>query len=132
MEPSREHPGRRDLTATTTLTLLWWGPGILLIALTAHVPGWIRPVAWTDGLLWMAGLCLWNLTRCGRVHCIFTGPFFFAMAVVTTLAGAGILSFGAEAWNVLGFAILAGGIALCCVPEMIWGRYWNSSRTVSD
>jgi hypothetical protein len=130
MEPQQQHMG--DLTATTARTLIWWGPGILLIVFTANLAGMIRPAAWTAGLLWMAGLCLWNLRRCGWVHCMFTGPFFLAMAVVAALAGAGIFSFGAEAWTVLGFAILAGGIALCCVPEMIFGRYWSSGETTRN
>jgi hypothetical protein len=130
MEPQQQIKG--DLTATTARTLIWWGPGILLIVFTAHRAGLIRSAAWTAGLLWMAGLCLWNLLRCGRVHCMFTGPFFLAMAVVAALAGAGTFSFGGEAWNVLGFAILAGGVALSCVPELIFGRYRSRAETTKN
>jgi hypothetical protein len=114
-----------DLAAFCGRTLLLWSPGVLLIALTGNLALPARTLAWTAGLLWLAGLCLWNVTRCGRVHCMFTGPFFLAMAAVTVLAGFGTVSFGAQTWNLLGAIIFVGAIVLMTVPEWIWGRYSN-------
>jgi hypothetical protein len=119
---------QNDLSSTTARTLLFWGPGVLAIALTSHL-GWMEhTLGWTAGLLWLAGMCLWNTARCGRVHCAFTGPFFLAMAAATLLVGFGVLSLGKSTWNILGLTILVGGIGLCCGPEFIWGRYWHPNR----
>jgi|SRR5712692_7110917 len=128
---ARSKPAKSDLTASIGSTLLWWGPAVLLIVLTINTEGWIRPVAWTAGLLWMAALCLWNLSRCGRVHCLFTGPFFLAMAATTVLVSFRTIWLGANTWRILGNAILIGAIVFCCVPEMLWGRYWARSRASS-
>lgn len=114
-----------DLASGWVRTAIFWGPGILAIALSAQLGWWGHTIGWTAGLLWLAAACLWNSARCGRVHCMFTGPFFLAMAVVTLLAGFSIISLGRNTWGLLGDAILVGGVALCCGPELIWGRYWQ-------
>jgi hypothetical protein len=75
----------------------------------------------------MGLLCLWNAARCRRVHCLFTGPFFLAMAVIVLLSGFGAVSLGARGWNILSATTLLGGAVLCCVPELILGRYWGRS-----
>ncbi|HWD67361.1 MAG TPA: hypothetical protein VG227_05305 [Caulobacteraceae bacterium] len=111
---------------------LFWGPGVLLILLTGPLGGWARTLGWTAGLLWLAGLCVWNYARCRRVHCAFTGPFFLVMAGATLTAGAGLWSIGPQTWSVLGDAIAIGGFALCFGPELIWGRYWGSPRRSDD
>lgn len=115
-----------DLSATVWRMALIWGPGVVLILATGPLGGWARTAGWTAGLLWLSGMCFWNYARCRRLHCAFTGPFFLAMAVVTVLVGAGVVSIGPATWNVLGDAIFIGGAALCFVPEMIWGRYLGS------
>ena len=115
----------RDLASTFMRTSITWGPGILLMILTGPLGGWERAIGWTVGLVWLAGLCLLNFARCRRVHCVFTGPFFLALAVVALLAGLKILAFGENAWNLLGLIALIGGVGLTFAPEMIWGRYWQ-------
>lgn len=105
-----------------------WGPGVLLLVLTGPFGGWPRTIGWTAGLIWLGAFCLWNTTRCRRVHCLFTGPFFLVMAMVALLAGLGVVSIGANTWNILSGTILVGGIALYYVPELIWGRYWHRSE----
>ena len=64
-----------------------------------------------------------NAARCGRVHCYLTGPFFLVMAVVTLLYGLGIMPLGRGGWNLISMAILIGAIVLCCLPELLFGRY---------
>jgi len=115
---------QNDLTSTSARTAMFWGPGLLLLILSGNFGWWGHTIAWTAGLLWLAVMCFWNSARCRRVHCIFTGPFFLAMAVVTLLVGFGVFSLGANTWNLLSAVILIGGIVLCCGPELIWGRYW--------
>lgn len=122
---------RGDLASTGARTALFWGPGALVLILTRNLGWWEHTIGWTVGLLWLAAICLWNSARCRRVHCMFTGPFFLAMAFVTVLVGFRIISLGTNTWNVVGDTILIGGIILCCGPELIWGRYWQTARPAS-
>ena len=84
--------------------------------------GW-RTAVWSSACLAMGGACLLNANRCGRVHCWFTGPFFLAMAVVIVLFGTGLLPLGSNGWNMIGFALLFGGVTLTYGPELILGQY---------
>jgi hypothetical protein len=71
----------------------------------------------------MGTACLVNATRCGRVHCYVTGPFFLLAALVTLLYGLGVLPLGADGWKLIGMTILIGAIVLCCLPELLFGKY---------
>ena len=115
--------GRADLAGGVGRAIAFWGPGIALIGLTGPLGGWPRAAGWTIGLLWLSAMCFWNYARCRRLHCIFTGPFFLAMAVTALLAGAGLMPFHPFGWSLLGDAICVGGAVLCFGPELIWGRY---------
>lgn len=124
---STEPPVQRDLASNVGRMAMSWGPGVLLLVVTAPFAGWARSLGWAAGLTWLGAVCLLNLARCGRVHCAFTGPFFLIMALASLLAGFGVLSVGANPWNVLSEVILIGAVVLYCVPELIWGRYWRRS-----
>ncbi|HEY6300112.1 MAG TPA: hypothetical protein VIW95_10775 [Candidatus Binatus sp.] len=118
---------QNDLSSTGARMAIFWGPGVLLLILTGGF-GWReRTVAWTAGLIWLAVMCFWNSARCQRVHCMFTGPFFLIMAVITSLVGFRVISLGARPWNLLSAAILIGGVVLCFGPELLWGRYWHGA-----
>jgi hypothetical protein len=121
-----------DLASTPLRTAVFWGPGVLVLVLSANLGWWEHTIGWTAGLLLLAAMCLWNSRRCRRVHCSFTGPFFFAMAVVTLLVGFRIISLGRGTWKILGDTILIGAVVLCCGSEMIWGRYWLSAHPASN
>jgi hypothetical protein len=127
MKTSSSRLVRKDLTSTSARAALFWGPGVLLLLLTSHLGQRGHTTGWTVGLLWLAAMCAWNSARCHRVHCLFTGPFFLAMAVVTLLVGFGALSLGANTWKLLGNTILVGAVVLCCGSELIWGRYWRGA-----
>jgi hypothetical protein len=45
------------------------------------------------------------------------------MAVVALLYGTGVIALGGHGWNAIGLAILVGAIVLCCLPEIIFGKY---------
>jgi len=47
-----------------------------------QAPG-LRTFLWSTSLAVMGGACLFNSSRCGRVHCRFTGPFFILCAVIS-------------------------------------------------
>lgn len=67
--------------------------------------------------------CLVNARRCGRTHCFLTGPFFLLMAVATLLLSYGVLPLGRNGWSFLASLLLLGAILLCCLPEMLLGKY---------
>ena len=109
----------------------WWGAFVVFcVPVTAIVASgssgfsstW-RTIIWTVALGIMGIACVVNAVRCGRVHCYLTGPFFLVMALVTLLYGLGIVRLGRNGWGLLGLTILAGGIGLCCLPEMFLGKY---------
>jgi hypothetical protein len=83
----------------------------------------IRTIVWTAALVLLGTACSINAARCGRIHCYLTGPFFLVMAAVTLLYGVGVLPLGGHGWNVIGLTILIGAIVLCCLPEIIFGKY---------
>ena len=122
----------RDLASNFTRMLINWGPGILFMITTGPLGGWARVVGWTVGLTWLGGMCMLNFARCRRVHCIFTGPFFFALAALTVLGGVGVVPFTNNAWNLLGLASLVGGVGLTYAPEKRWGRYWRATEKDGD
>lgn len=71
----------------------------------------------------MGGACVANASRCGRIHCYVTGPFFLLAALATFLYGVGVISLGTNGWNLIGMTTLIGAIVLCCLLEMLFGNY---------
>ena len=85
-------------------------------------PG-LRTVLWTLSLGFMGTLCLLNASRCGRVHCYFTGPFFILGAIASLGYGIGLLPFGPSGWKWIGNITIIGAIVLTAIPEFVFGRY---------
>jgi hypothetical protein len=122
--------GTRDILTNPWLVLAFFGlPVIAMVAVggPAVGDGW-RTLVWTIALATMGTACVVNAVRCRRLHCYATGPFFLLMAVVTLLHGIGVVPLGRNGWNLISIATLAGAIVLCCLPEMIWGRYRSAAR----
>ena len=115
---------RDILSSRWRVFVLYWLPAIAIVVVGAPAisNGW-RTVVWTVALATMAGACIVNALRCGRVHCYITGPFFLLMALAALSYGFGIMHLGRNGWNVLGLIALIGAIALWCLPEMLLGRY---------
>lgn len=125
MDPDSANCKSRDiLSSPWRALLLFWLPAIAIgIAGNSVFSSRERTIVWTVALTIMGAACLANAMRCGRVHCYLTGPFFLLMAAITALYGAGVLPLGRHGWSNIGLAILIGAIALCCLPEMLWGKY---------
>lgn len=103
--------------------LLAWGvpSGAFLAAAAAPAP--VRTAVWIATLAWMGIACLANARRCGRVHCLFTGPFFLAMALATALNAADVLALGAHGWRWIGALTVLGTAALWIASERRLGTY---------
>ena len=116
----------RDIFSRPWLAfIVFWLPGIaIVLAATPAVSSNLRTIVWTIALGTMGIGCIANAVRCGRLHCYLTGPFFLVMSLVTLLYGLGVVSLGRNGWNLIGLIILVGAIGLCCLPEMLWGKYW--------
>jgi len=119
----------RDIFSGTWLCLVLFVVPAIGIAVTAgsDFGGGLRTVVWTAALGIIGTACIANAVRCGRLHCYVTGPFFLALAVVTLLHGLGVVPLGRNGWSLIGLAILIGAIVLCCVPEMLFGKYRRGS-----
>lgn len=115
----------RDILASPWRALLvFWLPAVAIGGTANSVfSSGERTIVWIVALTTMGVACIANALRCGRVHCYLTGPFFLLMALVTLLYGLGTLPFGRNGWGYIGMAVLIGAIALCCLPEMLWGKY---------
>jgi hypothetical protein len=115
----------RDILANPWLVLAFFGlPIIAMVVVGEH---W-RTIVWATALVTMGIACIANAIRCRRTHCYITGPFFLVMAVVTLLHGFGVVPLGRNGWNLISLATLVGAILLCCLPEMIWGRYRSADH----
>jgi len=90
-------------------------------------PAW-KTVLWTTSLAFMGAVCLLNAFRCGRIHCLFTGPFFILGAVVSLGYGLGLLPLGPSGWKWIGAVTIVGAIMLTCAPELVLGRYRPVNR----
>ncbi|MFZ0761240.1 MAG: hypothetical protein WAM69_14930 [Candidatus Sulfotelmatobacter sp.] len=103
---------------------LFWLPALAIMAsgYDRVSVGW-RTGVWTVALTVMGAACIANAARCGRTHCYVTGPFFLLMALGSFLYGVGVIPLGENGWNLIGLAILFGAIALCCLPELLFGKY---------
>ncbi len=71
----------------------------------------------------MGSACGLNAWRCGRLHCYFTAPFLFIMAVAALLLGFGVFGHRSEAWNALGIVLVVGVVVLTWLPERVFGKY---------
>jgi hypothetical protein len=92
-------------------------------ALGFGAPPTLKTVLWTTSLAFMGVVCLVNASRCGRIHCLFTGPFFIFGAVASLGYGLGFLALGPSGWKWIGAVTIIGAIALTCIPELVLGRY---------
>jgi hypothetical protein len=113
---------KNDLVKQKISLLLWYVPGALFLigVFWSEVRVWL----WAPALVVAGTACLVNATRCGRLHCYFTGPLWLLAAAATLLRGFGILSLP---WSWILGAVLCGSL-LAFVPEWVRGTYVRSKR----
>ena len=119
------HTKKSDVFSKPFLSfILYCLPAIAIVASGyGHVSrGW-RTAIWTGALSVMGTACIANATRCRRMHCYVTGPFFLLMALGVFLYGTGVIDLGTNGWNLIGITILIGAIILTCLPEFLFGKY---------
>ena len=121
--PSACDPQQRDVLCSGRTMFLFCCLPACAFALGFFVSPGLRTVLWTLSLGFMGTLCLLNASRCGRVHCYFTGPFFILGAIASLGYGIGLLPFGPSGWKWIGNIMIIGAIVLTAIPECVFGRY---------
>lgn len=117
----RSSEARRDWVDDRRKFLLAWGVPIIALVLGGLLD--LEAIVFPAALAWMGSACLANASRCGRLHCYFTGPFFLVMALASLAHGLALAPLGPTGWDWIVGITLVGGVALTFGPEMIWGRY---------
>jgi hypothetical protein len=120
---SNSSGAERDLLCRGLSGFLLWCVPWIAFALGFGAPPWLKTILWSASLTVMGLACLFNASRCGRVHCLFTGPFFILGAVASLGYGLGVLPLGPFGWKWIGSVTIIGAIALTFIPELVLGRY---------
>jgi hypothetical protein len=102
--------------------IAWWIPhAAILAALFIAVPA--RTGIWIASLVWMGTACMLNARRCGRTHCRYTGPYYFAMILLVLALGLSVSAANIYGWLVLGAAIVLGSKVIWWTTERAWGKF---------
>lgn len=123
--PSACGAQQRDVLCNGTKMFLFWCLPSFVFALAFFVSPGLRTVSWTLSLGFMGTLCLLNASRCGRIHCYFTGSFFILCAVTSLGYGIGLLPFGPSGWEWIGNITIIAAIVLSCIPKLVLGRRYR-------
>jgi hypothetical protein len=94
------------LSSPRTSVLAWWIPKAVIVA-ALFIPAPARTGVWIIALTWMGTACILNSRRCGRTHCRYTGPYYFAMIAPVLMLASGVISVDSYAWLSLAFSSLA-------------------------
>lgn len=117
----------RDLLCKGPSAFFLWCVPWVAFAIGFREPAGVRTILWSTSLAVMGVACLLNASRCGRVHCRFTGPFLILCAVTSLAYGLGLLPLGSSGWKWIGVGTIIGALGLCCIPELFLGRYWRKT-----
>ena len=123
----KREPERTDVTRSRGRLLLFYGVPFLVIQLVGNLSDseLAVTIAWSVGFGFMGVVCIANATRCGRVHCWFTGPWFLLTATVTVLR---YLNVTTIPWPTILNGGLLGAVVLFFVPEILWGKYFGGTK----
>jgi len=113
----------KDLVGHWRISLLVWGAPLMAFLLGFLVSPMFQTMLWMASLAVAGVACLVSASRCGRMHCYFTGPFFLIGAAAALSFGLGLLPLGPRGWIWIGMAVIVGGCILCFLPERLWGKY---------
>src|SRR6059058_3151565 len=120
---SNSNGSERDLLCRGLSAFLLWCVPWCAFAIGFGQAAELRTILWSTSLAVMGVACLINASRCGRVHCRFTGPFFILGALTSLGYGLGLLLLGPSGWRWIGVGTIIGAIGLTWVPELFLGRY---------
>jgi len=82
----------RDLLCRGPVACLLWCVPWFVFALGFWASPTLKMVLWTASLAFMGAVCLVNASRCGRIHSLFTGPFFILGAIASLGFRLGLLA----------------------------------------
>ncbi len=112
-----------DWLASRSKSFGIWGIPIILMIAARFFGDMTTAIVWPIALSWLGAGCLLNAARCRRVHCMFTGPFFLIMALLSLLVGLGVVEAGTGTWSMLGRITGIGGIVIWYGSEALLGKY---------
>jgi len=107
----------RDLLRGPSGWLLWGVPIAMIVVGSSWMAA--RDWLWALGMGVMGAACLVNARRCGRRHCVVTGPVFLLGGSAALLRALGLHTPPGSA--ILAFVVV--GAALACGLECFQGRY---------
>ncbi len=114
-------PNRTDLVSNKRAFLLLWRVPWVAVAVSLWLKDSpLKTAIWTVAFAQMGIACLANASRCGRLHCYFTGPLYLLGSAASLLRGCGRLPI---TWSKLGLAMFVGWLILGRLPEKLWGKY---------
>lgn len=125
MTERRSQPPR-DLLSRPAAVIAGYGIPIVVLSATGSLdlPKSATAAIWAASVLVMGLTCAANARRCGRVHCYFTAPFLFAMAILVLLFGFDVPGFTGLTFDLLGAVLAVGATFLWCGSELAFGRYF--------
>ncbi len=114
----------RDFVCSPWACLFWCLPAAMLVG------GFYWPVGrvwlWIPALLVTGSACIVNASRCGRLHCYITGPFFLLAALYVILAEFHMVPLQPRRFLLVVFVV---SVAACLV-EFPLGRYTKRAATI--
>ena len=120
-----------DWLASRSKALSIWGIPIILMVAARAFGDMTTAIIWPIALSWLGVGCLLNAARCGRVHCMLTGPFFLIMALVSLLFGLGVLEASSQTWSILGRITGIGAVVIWFGSEAVLGKYLEPRKSNS-
>jgi Ca2+/Na+ antiporter len=85
-----------------------------------------RVAVWIIALVWMGTACILNARRCGRTHCRYTGPFYFAMILPVMVLASGVAVMDFYGWLAFALFIVCAGWIIWWGTEQAWGKFTHS------
>lgn len=119
---------KSDLLGSRWALVLWWTPWVLIL-IGGFTGNLARTVLSTAGFTVMGTACFVNARRCGRRHCVYTGPLLLLAALVSLLYGLGTLPLGTHGWMWIVDVAAVGSLFFCCVLEKLFGQYAKGPPT---
>lgn len=121
-----------DLLRRPLSFMTGWGlPLLIIISLNlarGTMPSAAIILILSGAFTWMGVACVVNALRCGRLHCLLSGPIFLIGAALILLVGFDVLSLGLVRVDHIIYAT-AGLVMLTFLLEWIWGASVNAPKT---